>query len=51
VSSKDNKVIARVLTVKVSRSSVSRGVGDLPVKVKFSRLASSYLPLEVLVLF
>ena len=41
----------RVLAASVSRSSVSRGVGNLPVKVKFTRLASSHLPLEVLVLF
>ena len=43
--------MARVLAASVSRSGVSRGVGDLPVKVKFSRLASGHLLLEVLVLF
>jgi hypothetical protein len=40
-----------VLAASVSCSGVSRGVANLPVKVKFTRLASSYLPLEVLVLF
>jgi hypothetical protein len=43
--------MARVLAASVSCSGVGRGVGDLPVKVEFARLASSHLLLEVLVLF